>query len=364
MSNVDFRDIRVYFHCYPPGPPDRAAYQHGLVCLAEGLEKLGVASFASQNYWQKSTAGDDFLLRHDPRVEPQDCDIVVADHAWIVYGGGLPHSLLRPNRGYRAVYLDGADGHPTFSWSEQARDLDVILRSHYNSRLRNPPNMKPWAFGLSDRIIRYTADTASPRQRAILVNFRLRHALRRRVKTIIFDPLTDVLPQDPAIDSFDTAGFEPLDRLFWEQTGRRHYPEYYQRLSSVLSCYCVGGFNLAPVFVDSMSLRKAWSKITDVLYVNSRMIAQFDSWRFWESLAAGCTAFHLDINKYGLRLPVMPENWQHYVGIDLERRRDTIRRIRDWVGDLEAIGSAGRDWALRNYAPAPTARRFLELVLS
>ncbi|WP_347237749.1 glycosyltransferase [Sphaerospermopsis sp. FACHB-1194] len=91
-------------------------------------------------------------------------------------------------------------------------------------------------------------------------------------------------------------------------------------------------------------------------------IVQWDSWRFWESLAAGCVTFHLDFDKYGLDIPVMPENWRHYIGIDLDNVPAAIDRIVDEPEILEKIALEGRRWAIENYSPVPTALRFLETI--
>jgi hypothetical protein len=38
------------------------------------------------------------------------------------------------------------------------------------------------------------------------------------------------------------------------------------------------------------------------------VIARWESWRFWESLASGCATVALDFEEYGLVLPVIPKN--------------------------------------------------------
>ncbi|MFN6156701.1 MAG: glycosyltransferase family 1 protein, partial [Dolichospermum sp.] len=91
-------------------------------------------------------------------------------------------------------------------------------------------------------------------------------------------------------------------------------------------------------------------------------ILQWDSWRFWESLAAGCVTFHVDFEKYGITLPVMPENWRHYIGVDLDHVQTTVDRIAENPEILEYITQEGRSWAIKNYSPVPTALRFLEIV--
>ena len=94
----------------------------------------------------------------------------------------------------------------------------------------------------------------------------------------------------------------------------------------------------------------------------THLVAQFDSWRLWESLAAGCATLHVDFERYGCVLPVMPTNWTHYIGIDLDRCDDAVERLLADPGIVERIGAAGREWVLTHYGPAPTARRLLALV--
>jgi hypothetical protein len=89
-------------------------------------------------------------------------------------------------------------------------------------------------------------------------------------------------------------------------------------------------------------------------------VAQFDSWRFWESLAAGCLTFHVDLERYDCLLPVAPENGRHYFGIDLGspgREAERVLRSADSFGEIAA---RGRQWALEHYTPLATARRFVQ----
>ncbi|MGB5635540.1 MAG: hypothetical protein WBM86_22560, partial [Waterburya sp.] len=72
--------------------------------------------------------------------------------------------------------------------------------------------------------------------------------------------------------------------------------------------------------------------------------------------------FHVDFEKYGFELPIMPENWRHYVGIDLDNISESIARIADQPEILEHISTEGRVWAIENYSPKAVALRFLETV--
>ncbi len=98
------------------------------------------------------------------------------------------------------------------------------------------------------------------------------------------------------------------------------------------------------------------------LRLKTGTVIQFDSWRFWESLLAGCVTLHVDLEKYGAVFPVMPENWKHYIGIDLDDIEGSLVRIKENLPRFSEISRAGREWALANYNPKIVAERFLEII--
>ncbi|MEG3937562.1 hypothetical protein QT995_05270 [Microcoleus sp. S36b_A3] len=168
--------------------------------------------------------------------------------------------------------------------------------------------------------------------------------LRQIVREQFLPLIQHILPQDDTAEDFDKSPSDSYHYLQWQQTGQRHYPSYYQRLKESVACACFGG------------------AVTSSYFTGEPIVEWWDSWRFWESLAAGCVTFHVDFDKYGVKLPVMPENWRHYVGIDLDNMQDTVDRIADDPGILEKISVEGRQWAIENYSPVPTALRFLEML--
>ena len=152
------------------------------------------------------------------------------------------------------------------------------------------------------------------------------------------------------------------DKLFWLQTGKRHYPQYYQRLSQAQACACFGGYFVSPWPKDKGAMTSLiQERIISKLNLKTRHIAQWDSWRLWESFASGCTTFQVDFDLYGLTLPVMPENWKHYVGVDLNCPEKTIEKIVRYPDLLGEVARNGRVWALEHYSSVPTAQRFLQL---
>jgi hypothetical protein len=366
-------DGQVFFYCLP------SSYQSLSICIAEGLKQLEIPFYSNVNYWQISLEPDDYLFGHNPSVTPDDCAVVVVEKAWVSDHGSFPENLFHPGRKYVTVYLDDMDGPISPSFYPAARNFDFIFRTHLNNQVEYPANFVPWVFGLSNRIIRETSNLPSfqHRTRHLLANFRVlqdtveviffgdnlpsippgmmrinstslkvEYPLRQILCNQFLSLIESILPVDRTVDYFNRPPTDSYHYCQWKQTDRRHYPTYYQRLKGVVACAAFGGYvvpgtNSTPTYVE-------W----------------WDSWRFWESLAAGCATFHVDLDKYGAVLPVMPENWRHYIGIDLDNLEDAVQRLASEPEILERISISGRQWAIENYSPVPTAVRFIETISS
>ncbi|MBW4575769.1 MAG: glycosyltransferase [Aphanothece sp. CMT-3BRIN-NPC111] len=360
---------KIFFYCCPPSPPEskKTVYQHTIVCLAEGLKSLGIPFYADRNFWQIAPDGKEYLFKHDPKVTPDDCSIVILHTAWFTYGNPIPEKLFHAKRNYITVYFE-SEADAKHAWKPEFRQFDFIFRTHYNRRFRYPNNFHPWAFGLSNRILRETEilPSFSERNRKLVVNFRLGHPIRKAIQEEFLPRLQTVLPIDDTVDSAKVPPTDPYAYLQWVQTDRRHYPKYYKRLRESAACACFGGLLINPWPLDAFGPSNLWDRIVNKFLgtfdSKPRRIMNWESWRFWEAMAAGCVAFHVDFDKYGVCLPVMPENWRHYIGIDLENMQAAIDRLAEEPEILEKISLEGRQWALEHYSPVPTAVRFLETV--
>ena len=346
-------------------------FQDLIVNLATGLQQLGIEYYASNNYWRLAPQSNRYLLESNPDVSHHDCDVVVIERQWFEKYGCLPADLFAPNRQYKTVYLDcedGVGGIRSASWRPEFRQFDLVLRTHYTSHTKHPANVRPWAFGLSTRVLAQLAEPTpyEQKQSALVVNFRHKkfsHSLRRYVEKHFVPQISPHFTLDTSMDKPPVAASDSLDYLRWVQTGKRHYPSYYQRLQNSAACACFGGFFLAPELTDRWHKTAYYSAILICkLGIQTPRIGQWDSWRFWESMVAGCMTLHVDFAKYGFVLPVMPENWQHYVGIDLDNIEEAIARITQQPELMAQISQQGRAWAIEHYAPKPTALRFLETV--
>lgn len=176
------------------------------------------------------------------------------------------------------------------------------------------------------------------------VQYKVDFPLRKIANQHFYPLIQNILKLDFSREKFDRPPRDNYHYLLWEQTGQRHHPAYYQRLTKSAACAAFGGCVVPDN--EGQNFHAEW----------------WDSWRFWESLVAGCVTFHIDFDKYGVNLPVMPENWKHYIGIDLDNMQATVDRLVEEPEILERISIAGRHWAIENYSPVPTALRFLEIV--
>ncbi len=371
MSSLEFSG-KIFFYCCPQGPAEDAAYQHSIVCLAEGLKALGIPFFSDRNYWRIKPEIEEYLFQNDPSVTPDDCSIVIIDNNWFSHNRPLPENLFHPNHKYITVYFELAASakesrYPSF------RQFDYIFRPHYNRWCNYPKNIYPWAFGLSNRILRETKDIPSfqDRKNKLLVNFRIHnHPLRNSISQNFLPLIDPLLPVDNAVDSFETSPADPYHHLQWVQSGKRHYPQYYQRLKESVGCACFGGlfrkrWPRDPIAYDLESpilLYRTLNFILNTLDPRPMLLMNWESFRFWESMSAGCVSFHVNLEKYGAILPTMPENWKHYIGIDLENLGEAVDLISQNPHLLENISNQGRTWAIENYSPEPTAVRFLKIV--
>ena len=330
---------------------------------------------------------DDFLIKATPEVKPEDCDIVVVSSWWFhweritppgVRKRPFPQAIMVPKsqRRYKTIYLDHSDGYLSPGFGPDFECFDLILRTKFNRRAYQRPNMKPWVDALQQRMITYTADAPAFKDRkpAIFVSYNASHAHPHGTRTwainYLHPKLAGVLEvyHPPHVDVQEGPS-EPLERMFWDQTNGRHSAAYFERLKSCQACSAFCG-EIMPSFPHSprnyfiggnrARLRALPTRLLSYLDPRPPRIFSFDSFRFWETMAAGTVVFHVDLDLYGAAYPVQPKNWKHYIGVDMRDVDATIRRIKDRPEHLEEIAAAGREWALKFYSPKAVAQRFLE----
>jgi hypothetical protein len=374
---------KVYFYCRE----EEGNLQEDIIAIAEGLSELGIPYYANCNYWLQSTSPGDYLFQKDPDVSMDDCDVVVVSYTWPFWirmgsfelnSRPLPEGLFKKGRRYKTVYLDSHDGHRTVSWESEFRQFDIILRSKLNRRAWRPENIQSWVLGLNNRILQATANHRAfiERRKSIILNFGASHPFRHRARDLAckhFIPqIRRLLEIDETVDDLSRMPSDPYDALMWRQTGGRFSRAYYERLknSQAVACFCGDLIPAMPfrnpesylVGGNRAKIKRAFYEFVSLFDRRPRRSVQWDSFRFWEALAAGCVAFNLDLEHYGVEIPVMPTNWVHYIGVDFNRIDKIIQRLSDEPEALERIGKAGSLWALENYTQKAMAQRFLQSI--
>ena len=375
----------VFFYCLELGTSNKPAYQFQSIALAQGLKKLGYTIYANTNYWRTSVDKEEYLFNHHADVNSFDCDIIVVPCQWMIYGKKLPLNELKQAKNSIKVMLDVCDGLFTPAFDDDCRIFDLILKQKTKG-IQYPENCKyPWIFGLTEELIEATANSPQfeNRKKSIAVNFRHKHSIRELSKKNIVEKIGSAFEIDNSYEKLDfsysalnTKVFKDKQDLFFIQSGGRHYFKYIERLKNAMCCATFGGIfmlgnqkennklyhSLANYFISG----RAGGKISNSLSALNLQIGhtyhlyQWDSWRFWESLGCGCVTMHLDFDIYGVQLPVMPVNWENYIGFDLLKPKASIDRLLSLsTKELEQIGQNGKKWALEHYAPLPVAKSFL-----
>jgi hypothetical protein len=344
----------VYFYFFiPPGKgrdASHANYKPQLLSLAEGLRSLGVPFSSNIDWWRyrnsKESEGEgEYLFKKTKRPFSDFTHVVVGSE--IFNHPPLP-SFIKPPRArkYKLVTYDWvASTFFTKYFQKKLPLFDTCFYYAYNNRLAECTkhvNVLPWPIGLTDRVIEYTKRYEKPfseREIELLWSHRVGHTIRTEVKKKFYnsDSLASAIGAKLTEfnDKFSATPVTQLDKLYAEQTGRRHNPKFYETLGNSKMVDCCGGF-----------------------FLSGGGIKNWDSYKLWESFAAGCCVITLDLDYYGFKLPVMPVNGVHYIGIRLDDPNSLNENIKD--NDIEAIAKNGKKWALENYSPQASAKHFLE----
>jgi len=361
-------------------------YQNDIIPVAEGLKELGYSFHARHDYWYEEPGDEKPLFQASPEVVPEECDLVIGSFmlfiAWNCDQSSEQQkflSLLRKRSSKtKVVFIDDSDGYTTPSWRPEFRACDLICRTKYNSRAYAPPNAVPWAIGLTNRTLRMADSVPEPaeRRRAIYVNYgashTFEHTTRLKAKTLLHPALAPELDTyQPEFADLSSPPDDPYDRLMWEQTSKRHSRVYFERMKScvVSSAFCGDEIPAAPWNPSGYCVGGGKARLQRRLFdlvqrVDPRplRVISGDSFRFWESLACGTVPMHVDFEHYGLKMPVQPEPYRHFLPVRFDELDASVRRIRDQSEKLPQVGVEARAWAVDNYAPLITTQRLLSLL--
>ncbi len=316
-------------------------YSYIVFCLADGLNQLAIPIISNIDYENEFISNFKFEAT-DSNYLFEKSDYVVLDLSGQPFYGTLelkiPYEKLKVafsmSDNSNFVYLD---------------DIPLFC-THQNQYFSAPGWRIPCAFGLSQRMIDELSNISNKeRNRCILNSFR--PSMHQDLRSCLDFILTPHLQKYFEIDSMTT------EEERWGEL-------YFEKLKASLGCLAYGGFFQQNLLKNSFlrNHQDFYNSYKDYKFLRDVVILRWDSWRFWESLASGCLTFHVDFEKYGFNLPVIPENWKHYIGLNLEDIKNDVERLLDEPNKIHEIAQNGRKWAVSYYSPKAVAERFLDFL--
>ena len=311
------------------------ALTHNSGCLVEGLLEMGIPvrlctdAFTSRPASMPLAGVDAKALVSEPYGD-FSAYVIDISHTNTV----MPLPNIDPGR---LIYLNQSDIATFCPVPEGA----YMFATHENRFISKPGRRLPLAFGLSAGLLAATAQRPAFKTRARRAQRNFRPTLHQGLRSLL--DLTFV----PRLEQH-----MPIERKI------QHAGPYMNSLLNAAVCLAYGGSFYTPI------MENPWFRANDPKLADTHTFARidkpsavlrWDSWRLWESFASGCVTVHLDFEKYGFSLPVMPEPWKHYVPIDLDDIAGSADALMDRASDWEAIAEQGRAWAIAHYAPLPTA---------
>lgn len=368
--------MKVKFFITPVYPYGNDHYYHEIISLAEGFESLGVEIFGNADYWWQEEK-QSFLIKESL---VKDFDIAIYDYR---YARSFEHILFRKgypnfNKKKKHILIDRNDWLSPF-WlnNEHYKIYDLICAGNLYSNYQYPANVKPWAIGLTNRIMSYIDKTYEDNielDPIIGVNFRVSHNMRgyllSNIKELdlkyqVTERFTDSLTQNDIT-------LPKVDLSYWKQSTKRHNPAYFEILNkSLLFCAFGGYYETKPFryqpysFMDKVIRKKSYIKYKKLKekkedFSEEIFIFQQDNFRFWEVLYANAVPINLNLKYWNFWLPEMPEEGKHYIGIKKLKATTLQEQLNRLSSDeLKLIGEAGRKWVNDNYSPQACAKRIL-----
>jgi|GEM_PF-3859851 len=356
--------MKALFLVLPSGPPERSNYQHSVVQLAEGMQAAGWEFYGTIPYWAPD--GQPLLKAAPAGFSP---DYIICDHTYALASeadpGGMQGSIL----------IDLADGYRSLATDHTKGVFKRILRAHYHADIPYVPQVRPWFFGLTNRMrqgVDATYNQEPAQNKIILHNFRVEHELRDFALFMLAKRLQEQKSgwQLKARLSDNEAGttLHGLDYQYWALSGRRHDPAFYQMLGQHPLSLAFGGYMWESpavlAFPDwAKKLAKLWWLKLQKAPASFYTLYNYDSWRFWEVMYAASVPVHLDLAAWGCTLPVMPIAGQHYIGVQGYDFAKTVTQIDSLSQEqIRYISMAGRQFAQEHYGPEGALRHFLAAV--
>jgi len=317
-----------YFLLNPYIGPAKANYQHSCVLLAEGLKRLGHDVRGNIDYFP-DLSGNYMISKYPNELVSTDYVITASPEDFTT-----EIRQLTSTSNAKLIVIDTKD-----EWirHKSTQFLSVAHRYFMSTAILVSPKIKPWVFGITERMSEaaHTPIKWTDRKAAIVWAHRVdNHQIRNLVKDHY---KRKNLPVATYLDAFATPTSETAAH-YWNQTGRRHSPEYFQFLADHRYLDAHGGYRQS-----------------------QNVIVQWDSWKVWEGFLSGCLVITADLDYYNIRLPFKLIPFKHYIPIrydQLDVSYDRLFRLPD--AEQERIAVEGRTYVLEQYNATSLATYLLD----
>lgn len=372
------------FHISPYSNPGWARYQHTTVVLAEGFQALGLKYTGNIDYWWNVEEGE-YLIQ---KSADDNADVhIYSSHLLL----DDPSYMEKIDWTKYNVFIDNEDGFDTPAMEDKYAKFNLILRCHVNKKFYTftekmewaqekrsnfLPQVKPWNFGLSNRIINYVDKYRGEEVKdRVLCNFRMPHNMRK----LGVEGFNKVLSNQYEIYNNVTEGLDVTetddDKGYWAQTGRRHNEQYYKDINGSKFTYAFGGklwqdpigsnkaLKMKSIYYKGMDFIKKKISGVEMYAPEIYTMTQYGGWRFFESFLSNTVPIQIDLAYWGCEWPEMPIASKHYwavKGTNFEASAKELIKLSD--EELQKISDQGREWVLKHYSPTAVANRFLSYI--
>ena len=345
MSN----NPKILFYVNYAGPPKSADYQHCMIAIAEGLQANNIPYDSNETYYK---VGNSYLFQKKDNICHDDYDYIITGFSCgsigrKLYAGKtsfLPMDVLtKKNRKYKTVMIDWSDGYFTFL-RKNAPYYDYCFSCSYGPEHEKLSNVYPLCFSATNRIIdacKVYDNVAFPLRTIDL--FQSHRVTNHQIRNYA---LNHIYSQYESFVTFFNDGFPEVSEsdssyIHWAQSGRRHNPCFYEKISQTKVMDCLGGH----------------------VHKNGT-IFQIDSFKLWEAFFSGCCVLMVHLDRFRLKFPYQPVNLEHYIGFTLNKEQD-LKILDDIVHgriDTEKIARQGKKWAEENYTPKEVSSYILDVL--
>lgn len=322
-----------YFLLRPYKKPTEANYQHAAILFAEGLQALNISFKGNIDYFPDLSGT--YLFQKD--TVNKDTKYIVTSHP-----EDFKEQMLLLQQ-YKIIIFDSKD-----EWIRgQSTSLAHLSYRYFMTSAKViTDKLKPLCFGATNRMVAATAATAtagasskwSDRKEAIFWAHRVdNHQIRNYVKNYYSRSNT---PLHIHLDNFEQPTAEAVAEAvhYWQHTGRRHSPTYFNALQEYRYMDAHGGYP-----------------------TKNGGINQWDSWKVWEGLLAGMLVITADLDYYKIKLPFTLEPYEHYIPIRYDHIEDGYNALNRLSDEKKAaIAKAGQEFALKNFTPKSMAKYIMD----